>query len=239
MPIIVFQHSDNCPSGRLGAVLRDHGHRLEFIRPDRGEAPPPDFDEIGAVVSLGGPQNVDEPPDWMAGEMDFLRQAHERGTPIVGVCLGAQMLAAALGGEVEKMDRPEVGFAPVTLSFPGTIDTMFSGIGWKNPMYHFHTRRISKLPDDAAALASSDQCKVQAFSAGPLTYGFQFHFEADRETMKRWADQGPEHLDAAGLSRGDYDAQCEEHYVTFARVSERLCGNIARLLIPQGRRLYA
>jgi GMP synthase (glutamine-hydrolysing) len=233
MAIIVTQHSDNCLAARLGAVLRDHGHRLDFIRPDRGEAFPTDLEEVDGVVSLGGPQNLDEDHPWMAGEMDLLRLAHEQRRPIVGICLGAQLLASALGGEVTKLEKPEVGMHPLSLAHGGMVDPIFAGVGWRTPMFHSHTRWISKLPADAALLASSPQCQTQAFCVGSSSYGFQFHFEAYRSTMRLWADQSPQHLEEAGVARADYDATCDAEYEAFARISDLLCLRLATLLVPQ------
>ncbi len=103
MAIVVFQHADECRPGRLGLTLRDHGFRLDIRRVDRGDAIPPDFDNIDGVVSLGGPQYVTDSHAWIQRELDFLAKAHERGLPVVGICLGAQLIGKALGGEVGPM----------------------------------------------------------------------------------------------------------------------------------------
>jgi len=124
MAIIVFQHDDRNAAGRLGLTLRDHGFKLDIRRLHRGDAVPPDFDEVEGVLSLGGKPNVDDPRDmhpWMDAELAFLREAHARALPVVGICLGHQLIAAALGGEVAKADKPEAGFVRVRLTPPAHI----------------------------------------------------------------------------------------------------------------------
>ena len=102
MALIVFEHHPLETTGRLGTVLNQHGHKLRYVRLHRGEAVPTDLDDVDGVIAMGGPMNVDEVEkhDWMQPEMDYLKAAHDANLPVLGICLGAQMLAHALGGKV-------------------------------------------------------------------------------------------------------------------------------------------
>lgn len=243
MPTLVFQHHDIGRSGRLGEALRDHGHRLRVVRPDRGEPIPPDLDDVDAVVSLGGPQNIDDPPEkhpWMQREMDLLRQAHERMLPVVGVCLGAQLLAAALGGEVKPMPAPEIGLVDIDIAPSGQTDVVLAGLAWRHAQFCHHGREIAQAPPGAVVLASSERCRTQAFRAGLRTYGFQFHFEADERMIRALLASAPDDLNRAGVLAADVEKQMQTRYADFDRLSWRLCENIAELLAPiEWRRVVA
>ena len=183
MRILVFQHLDIEHPGRLGSTMRDHGHRLDIRRPDQGETLPPNLDDIHALLVMGGPQNVGDGHAWMEREFDFVREAHARQMPVLGICLGAQVIAHALGGTVAPMERPEWGFADISLTLPGQTETMLAGLPWRHPQFHCHGHEITELPPEGIALASSAMCRHQAFKVGLRTYGFQFHFECDREMI--------------------------------------------------------
>jgi len=238
MPTLVLQHHDIGSPGRLGAALRDHGHRLRVLRPDLGQTLPSDLDDVEAVVALGGPQNVEDAADkhpWLVQEMDLLRQAHEAQLPVVGVCLGAQLIAAALGGRVEKMETPEIGFVDVELTPAGQTDVVLAGLAWTSPQFSHHSREVVELPEGAAPLASSQRCRTQAFRVGLRTYAFQFHFEADAGMVRQLLRSAPEQMRKAGLLEEDIDRQLERSYATFERLAQRLCENIAELLTPAAR----
>ncbi|MEC9374437.1 MAG: type 1 glutamine amidotransferase [Planctomycetota bacterium] len=239
MATIVFQHSDIGRPGRLGLTLRDHGHRLKIIRPDRGEAIPPDFDDVDGVISMGGPQSTVDAgsrPEWMEEEMAFLKEAHERALPVIGVCLGHQMLAVALGGETGRMAKPEVGFYPVDITVPGQTEHVLAGISWRSRQFCHHGDHVTKAPPGAVVLAKSELCPVQAFRAGLRTYAFQYHFEADRQHAMQIAESEPDLLHKAGHTEQEIAAQADECYEQFARLADRLCVNIATLVALVGRR---
>lgn len=233
MAIVVFQHWDTGRPGRLGATLREHAFKLRLLRPDRGDQIPQDYDDVDAVISLGGPQNVGDPQPWIAQEIDFIRGAHARALPIVGVCLGHQFLAAALGGEVGPMATPELGFVDVDLTPAGQTDTMLAGVAWRAPQYQSHGQEVKKLPPGAALLASSAACKVQAFRAGLRSYGFQYHFEVDPELIQKYAAADRDQLARLGLSPDHITRQAQQSGERFARLGDRLCLNIATYLIPR------
>lgn len=235
MPIIVFQHGEESRPGRLGLTLRDQGHRLDIRRLDRNGVVPPDFDGVDGVISLGGPQSVAvgaERPAWMDAEIAFLKRAHELELPVVGICLGHQLIAAALGGEVRTMDRPEVGFHGIQINPAGQTETILAGIPWSARFYCHHNDHVAKLPPGALALASSKAAPVQAFKAGVRTYAFQHHFEADRDMIIGFARTSQDELQRAGIDESAITRQVQEHYDAFARLADRLCLNIATYLFP-------
>ncbi|GAB4515470.1 MAG: GMP synthase [Phycisphaerales bacterium] len=233
MPIYVLQHNDVNRPGRLGMTLRDHGFDQEILRLDQGESLPSDFDDVDGVVSLGGPQQVDEKHAWIGPELDFLREAHERSLPVVGVCLGAQMIAQALGGEVGASDEPEIGFFDVTIDQRAHTDTMLAGIAWTSPQFQRHSYEVKSPPPGARVLSSSRRCKVQAFACGLRTYAFQYHFEADRAIIDDLTRDAKTQLHACGLTTEEFAQQLETQYPIFARLADRLCVNIATYLIPR------
>jgi GMP synthase-like glutamine amidotransferase len=116
MAILVLQHSRHSGTGHLGAALRTFGQRTRTVRIDEGQALPPDLDDVHGLVSLGGPQSANDGGSWVEQELALIREAHERKVPFLGLCLGAQMLAKALGGEVARMAAPEFGWTHVRAS---------------------------------------------------------------------------------------------------------------------------
>ncbi len=245
MSILILQHSTITGPERLGMTLRDHAQQLDVRRldlaPEEGGRPiPDDFDGIEGIVSYGGPQNVGDDIPWMHREIEFLREAHERGLPIVGICLGAQLLAAALGGTVEKMDGTgEIGFCPVEQTPAGNTDPVLAGIPWLTMQFQVHQHAITEPPEGAVVLQRSDACAVQAYRVGLRAYGFQYHPEAKREMMHRLAQRNDALFAQLGLGPGDFDRHCDEHEPTFARLSDRLCLNLASYVFPVGRVIEA
>jgi GMP synthase-like glutamine amidotransferase len=244
MLILVLQHAASCTPGRIGLTLRDHAHKLDIRRLDLPESRtnrhiPPDFDNIDAVISLGGPQNVGENLPWMQPEIEFLRETHRRQIPLLGVCLGAQMVAHALGGKVAPMPKPEWGF-PVVSQLPiANTETILAGIPWHTRQFQAHAQEVQELPPGATLLQSSAACKVQAFRVGIRTYAFQYHFECDREMVNAFAAGSAAELAAAGLSVAQVNAEADEHYPRFAICADRLCVNLASFLFPVKQKVVA
>jgi len=226
--IVVLQHNDKQHAGRLGRTLTEHGFRLDIRRPDfDASSVPGDLDDLHGLLILGGHQNVDEPHAFLAREQTLIRMAHDANLPVVGICLGAQQIAKALGANVERMPSPEVGILPVDLPMPGQTDPILAGVPWSCPMLQSHAYAASAVPAGATLLASSDACKVQAFRAGLRTYAFQFHFECDIAMSVEMFDRSMDLADRAGVSRATMDAQLRPHAEMFDRASDRICLNLA------------
>lgn len=233
MPILVFQHDAKNKPGRLGMTLRDHAFKLDTRRLDQGDPIPVDYDDVDGVISLGGTANVDDKYGWLDKEREYLRGAHERGLPVVGVCLGAQLVAQALGGTVQKAQQREAGFVDVDLLPVAHTDTILTGIAWKSPQFSLHRYEVSELPKGGVQLAKSEHCANQAFRVGMRTYGFQYHFEADRPMMKELLADARSDLHAAGMTTDEFVRSADTKYEMFARLGDRLSVNIATYLIPK------
>jgi GMP synthase (glutamine-hydrolysing) len=242
MATLVIEHSDVTGSDRLGEILRDHAHRLVVIKAHQGEAIPADLDGIDALVSCGGPQSpLDDSLDWLEPEMNLLRLAHEAELPVVGLCLGCQLLARALGGEVAPLDAAdgptiEAGWHPVKLSPVGREDPIYVGIAWESMQLHWHRFHVTTPPPGARVLASSARTPVQAWTLGLRTYGLQYHPESFAHTLEAWADDDPAALEEAGITREQLRADTEQHYPAFERLAKRLFEAMTLLLMPVDRR---
>lgn len=246
MSIIVFQHSEIGTPGRLGMTLRDHGFELDIRRPDlsRGldhHRVPQDLDDVHGLIILGGPQNVTdiEKYPWMQQEAELIRQATAAQIPVLGICLGSQLIAHALGGQVGPREKPAIGFATMHLNTTGQIETMMSGLAWDQPQLFSCGQEIKQLPPGAQLLAGADGTKHVIFRAGLRTYGFINHFECDRAMLDALIKSSESQMPAAGLTPGEVRVQADQLYPMYARQSDRLCVNIATYLFPLRRRISA
>ncbi|MGP1346967.1 MAG: type 1 glutamine amidotransferase [Phycisphaerales bacterium] len=233
MAILILQHDTSYRSGRLGLTLRDLGFRLEVRRMDRDEPVPADLDDIEAVVSLGGPQQVIEGHAFVAREQAFLKSAFEGSVPVIGIGLGAQLLATALGGEVAPMEHPEAGFVSVGILPAGQTEPVLSGVPWNCRQFTRHASEITRLPDGAALLASSKRCKVQAFRVGMRSFGFQYHPECDRTMIEALIGDAKTMLHASGVTTDEFARDAEQEYERYRRVNDRLFLNLVNFAIPR------
>ena len=241
MAILIIEHNDLDSSQRLGETLRDHGYKLVVVQAHCGQSLPVDLDDIDGVVSLGGPQNTDEVDEhpWMAREIEIIKEAHDRKLSVVGVCLGAQLIAVALGGEVARMDKPEMGMANCEQSFFGTTDPMLTGIPWNVMQMHAHGCEVTAAPPGGTPmpLASSEGCKIQAFRVGLTTYGFQYHFEWTRKRCMDVVDNNPQWVEAMQTTPDAIKQGIDEHYDFYRHLGDRQCKLIADRLFPLDKRL--
>lgn len=173
--------------------------RVRTVKPLAGQ-PLPAHEEVAGAVFMGGPMNVDEVERFpaLAAEREWLAEAVERGMPVLGICLGAQLLARALGSEVRPGERAEIGFAPVEVSDPG--DPLLGGLVPSSEVLHWHGD-VFDLPEGAEHLASSELTPCQAFRAGNA-WGVLFHPEADFALVEAWLEV-PEMVREAVATLGD------------------------------------
>jgi GMP synthase (glutamine-hydrolysing) len=159
------------------------GLHVHTVKPLAGQSLPPHEEVVGAVV-MGGPMNVDEVERFpaLAAEREWLTEAVRRELPVLGICLGAQLLARALGAEVRAGEGPEIGFAPIAVSDPG--DPLLGGLAPSTDVLHWHGD-VFDLPAGARPLASSARTEHQAFRAGNA-WGVLFHPEADLALVEAW-----------------------------------------------------
>ncbi len=137
--------------------------------------------------------NVDDIANYpnLATELQLVQDALDRNISILGICLGAQLLAKALGGSVHRAPAPEIGWHDVDVNADGQSDCVLSGFGARSQVFQWHEDNI-ELPSNVVHLASSPKCAAQAFRCGEHAYGFQFHLEANKPLIERWLNV-PDH----------------------------------------------
>jgi len=187
---LVLQHLEPEGPGLIGVVLRNAGVEVRIHRSDLDGEPSSDaLDAADAVVVMGGTMDAhrDEGFPTRQAELALLRTAVEREVPVLGICLGAQLLAIAGGGTCFPGPHgPEVGWAPVRLSADAGGDPLLGRVEEPFVALHWHGDTFD-LPPGAVHLASSDVYPNQAFRLGPAAWGLQFHLEADRSVVDAFA----------------------------------------------------
>jgi GMP synthase-like glutamine amidotransferase len=183
-------------------VMRERGAEPTTVELDRGE-PLPDWREFDAVLAMGGPMGTGDDADhaWLGAERALVRDAVGAGRPFLGVCLGVQLLAAALGARVHAAAHAEVGLLDVTLTAAGRADPLFAGLPGRIVSLQWHGDTFD-LPDGAVLLASSPIAPHQAFRVGAHAYGVQFHLEVTPQMARQWGEI-PAYRDALAATLGD------------------------------------
>lgn len=205
--ILVFQHVPFEPLGTLDPLLKESGFRIRYVNFGREPDAKPTLEKYEALIVLGGPMNSDQIDSYpnLITEVEILRNALQRNMSILGICLGAQLLATALGGTVSRNPVREIGWHDVDLTEAGAQDPVLSSFAQRQQVFQWHEDGIS-LPSGAVHLASSEASAVQAFRHGEHAYGFQFHLEASRPLIERWLTV-PDHQATLEDEGGRIDAE--------------------------------
>ncbi|WP_239003064.1 type 1 glutamine amidotransferase [Rhodovastum atsumiense] len=188
MRILVFQHLAVEHPGVFRDLWAARGDQYRAVELDAGE-PVPDLDGFDLLVAMGGPMDVwqEDLHPWLVAEKAAIATwVRDLGRPYLGVCLGHQLLAAALGGEVGLMARPEVGLAEVELTPEGRADPLFAGLPDRCLTFQWHGAEIRRLPPGGVVLAGNAACPVQAIRWGRHAYGVQYHVEITPRTVPDW-----------------------------------------------------
>ena len=202
--VLVFQHVPYEPLGTLDPLLKEYGFRLRYVNFGREPEQRPVLDGYEALIVLGGPMSSDQIDSYpnLITEIDIIRDAVERDMSVLGICLGAQLIAKALGGEVSRNEVREIGWYDVHMTEAGLRDPVLSTFEPTQEVFQWHEDGISLPPDtDAEILASSPASPVQAFRHGEHVYGFQFHLEVDRPLIERWLTV-PDHSETLADEKG-------------------------------------
>lgn len=228
MHILVLQHASVEHPGAFRKFLAEDGHSWTAVELDEGETIP-DLSGFEALWVLGGPMDVWEEDihPWLRPEKEVIRDAVlERGMPFLGLCLGHQLLAEALGGSCGKSDVPEVGVMDVELTREGAESVFLDGLPERFSCLQWHGAEVQAPPDGAVVLAGSPACTNQAMSWGPRAFSLQFHVEVEPTTVPEWAEI-PEYAAALDSSFGAGGAEllareCSASMEEFGRTAERI-----------------
>ncbi len=235
MKILVVQHDDDGPAGLFGERIDALGGERVTVSPHRGEALPESPEGFAGAVFLGGPMSVagDVGDSHFPRVFRLARAFHDAQKPLLGICLGAQILARALGKEVYRGEETELGFCAVELTQEGRTDVLFAGLGPVLRPMQWHEDTFD-LPDGAVLLATGAACRNQAYRASATTYGVQFHPEVDRAIVEAWAAM-PEAQTAAGSTdlEGVMRAQLSRHLADAEAVGRTLADRWMRLVLER------
>ena len=192
--LLIIQPGDDDPPGPLGDWLADAGAELDIRFPPVDELPS-GLDGYDGLVVLGGGMDADDDTGhpWLPTVRRLLASAVSSGLPTLGICLGSQLLASAVGGKVQLgTDGPEVGPGLVSKKDAAWIDPLFADLPLMQDVLQFHRDVIAQLPPGAELLASSPIYPNQAFRVGRCAYGVQFHIETTPKIVQLWASQSPD-----------------------------------------------
>jgi len=215
---IVIRHVHFEDLGTLGPVLQARGYQVRYVDPMQGELAAIDAVAPDLLVVLGGPIGAfDEAVHpFLADELELVRRRLAAARPLLGICLGAQLIARALGAGVAPMGVKEIGFGPLTLTAEGQSSAL-AGLA-ATPVLHWHGDQF-EIPPGAMRLAGTPTCPNQAFALGATVLGLQFHLEADTCRIEHWLVGHASELAQAGIDPRSLRAQAHQVQSALAAAS--------------------
>ncbi len=189
MHVLVFQHIDVEHPGSFRDLMAEDGATWDTVEWDVGETPP-DPEGYDLLMVMGGPMDVweDGRLPWLAAEKAYIRRwVRELEKPYLGLCLGHQLLAAALGAPVGPMAVPEVGLTAVMPTPAGAADPVLRHLAAPILCLQWHGSEVKAVPEGGVALAANPACAIQAMRVGAKAYGFQYHVEVTPDTVPEWS----------------------------------------------------
>jgi len=217
--IYALQHVAAEPLGIIGDALEAGRIGVEYVHVFAGTPVPGDMTGAAGLVVMGGPMGVYEQAEYpfLSQEIRLIEAALKAEKPVLGVCLGSQLIASALGAEVKKGDHKEIGWFPVALTEAAYTDRLFSEVERAFTAYHWHGD-VFDLPGGAASLASSAQTQCQAFVYGDCAYGLLFHLEATHKIVEDMVCGFAGELDEEKVDGAEIIAKTRKHLPQLQRL---------------------
>jgi len=229
--VCIVQHVEVETPGILAEVLQAAGVSSRFVRIFRGEPIPPSLADAAGVVVMGGPMGVYEQARcvFLADELRLIEQALHAGTPVLGVCLGSQLLAAALGTPVTPGARKEIGWHRVSLTPAAATDPLWAGVASSFMGYHWHGD-VFELPHGATALAASELTPCQAFRYDRSAYGLLFHLEVTAPIVTAMVAAFTDELTQCGIDGDAILQRMPDHLPPLQAIGRAVLTRWARLV---------
>ena len=185
--VLVLQHVAHEILGTLNPILKDHKLKIRYVNFERDPSAEPDVLGYNGLVVLGGPMGVYEANKYshIKHELKVIEDAIKMDIPVLGICLGAQMIAQVLGGKVGPHSKKEIGWHQVDFNEDARKTPFFENFNDSEMIFQLHGDSF-EVPDSCVHLASSESCTGQAFRYGKNVHGLQFHIEVDEPMVKRW-----------------------------------------------------
>jgi GMP synthase-like glutamine amidotransferase len=195
--VLIFQHAEHEAPGYFSEFLRAHQLEFAIVRADRGDPIPDSATSASGLCFMGGPMSVNDPLPFIADELRLIERAVEAGVPVIGHCLGGQLIARALGGSVAKNRVPEIGWLPVWQAGRSELARWWlDGTPSQFLAFHWHGETFT-LPSEGELLWSSESCANQAFAIGERVLGMQCHIEMTAPMIRAWTELGADELCSA------------------------------------------
>ncbi|SEK45173.1 GMP synthase-Glutamine amidotransferase [Atopomonas hussainii] len=204
--VLILTHVPYCSPGHLETVLCREGVSFREVRVDLGELAHVDLRKPKAVAIMGGPMSVNDPLPWLADEVEAIRFWIAQGTPLIGHCLGGQLIARALGATVQRMPHTEIGWQKVTRHDEGEDSPWLAHLGEEFVVYQWHSDTFA-IPHGAVPLMGSAHCANQAFAYGEHVLALQGHPEMTEALVRRWTTSWAELIDPSQPSQQSIERQ--------------------------------
>ena len=195
-PLTIFRHIACEGPGYLADVLERHAVPWRLVRVDEGEGIPDTLDDSSGLVFMGGPMSVNDPLPWIEQEMKLIRMAQAANLPVLGHCLGGQLISKALGGTISANPVREIGWHSVRKCDTPAAASWLAGLPDETILFHWHGETFS-LPEDAELILENDNCTHQAFALGN-TLALQCHVEMLTPMVSEWATLYAHELEETG-----------------------------------------
>jgi GMP synthase (glutamine-hydrolysing) len=233
-PLLVIEHEANCPPAWMGEWLVDAGLTLDVRRPYLGENLPGDLAGHGGLMVLGGAMGADDDTKcgWLTATKQLIRSAADDGTPTLGICLGHQLAAVALGGQVEKNPRgQQVGVLDVGWQDEAAADALFGTLSGPARAVQWNNDIVTVLPGETVLLARTPYDEVQAARFAPTVWGVQWHPEAGEDVIRSWAEEDRDAATERGIDFDKYLAMVADAHDEMRRTWRPLASGFAAIVL--------
>lgn len=222
-PIAIFRHSSTEGPGYFATYLERKSLPWKLIALDSGESVPKNVKEFAGIAFMGGPMSVNDPLPWIAPVLELIREAVRKDVPVIGHCLGGQLMSKAFGGTVSANPVKEIGWGEVRIPDNSVAREWFGSL---EPFLSFHWHgETFTIPPGGTRIASSTHCANQAFAIGKHL-GMQCHVEMTPEMIRTWYTTGRDEIDASGgpgvMQPEDMEAAIDERIANLNAVATRL-----------------